>query len=62
MAAFLAADVGAPGDAVTSLGSSLAIELLSEARVDDGAFGIYSHRLGDRWLVGRPATCGGCHL
>lgn len=52
VAAFLAAGVGAPGDAVSSLGSTLAVKLLSERRVDDGAFGIYSHRLGDRWLVG----------
>ena len=52
VAAFLAAGVSVPGEEVTSLGSTLAVKLLSERRVDDGAFGIYSHRLGDRWLVG----------
>lgn len=34
------------GDAVTSLGSTLAIKMLSEAPVDDAACGLYSHRLG----------------
>ena len=52
VAAFLAAGVREPGDAVSSLGSTLAVKLLSECRVDDGATGIYSHRLGNRWLVG----------
>lgn len=43
------------GDAVSSLGSTLAVKLLSEKRVDDAAYGVYSHRLGDAWLVGaRP--------
>lgn len=52
IAAFLAAGVSAPGEAVSSLGSTLAIKLVSETRQDDAAFGIYSHRLGDAWLVG----------
>lgn len=46
IAAFLAAGAAAPGDAVTSLGSTLAIKLLSTHAVDDGRYGIYSHRLG----------------
>ena len=54
IAAFVAAGVQQPGEAVTSLGSSLAVKLLSEARVDDAATGVYSHRLGDTWLVGAP--------
>ena len=52
IAAFLAAGVGEAGHAVTSLGSTLAVKLLSTRRVDDAAYGIYSHRLGDKWLVG----------
>ena len=52
IAAFLAADVRKPGEAVTSLGSSLVVKLLSEMRVDNADYGIYSHRLGDLWLVG----------
>jgi len=45
IAAFLAAGVNRPGQAVTSLGSTIAVKLLSEARVDDSSRGIYSHRL-----------------
>ena len=52
VAAFVAAGVSQPGEAVTSLGSTLAVKLLSEARVDDAATGVYSHRLGSTWLVG----------
>lgn len=51
IAAFLAAGVSSPGEAVTSLGSTLAIKLLSEQRADDARYGVYSHRLGDAWLV-----------
>ena len=46
IAAFVAAGVTEVGQAVTSLGSTMAVKLLSEARVDDAAFGVYSHRLG----------------
>ena len=35
------------GQAVTSLGSTLAVKLLSTTRLDDAAYGIYSHRLGE---------------
>lgn len=56
MAAFVAAGVQQPGEAVTSLGSTLAVKLLSDARVDDAATGVYSHRLGDTWLVGAPSS------
>jgi len=44
IAAFLASGASEPGQAVTSLGSTLAIKLLSRARVDDSARGVYSHR------------------
>lgn len=60
VAAFVAA-VGAsppPGTAVTSLGSTLALKLASDARVDDGESGVYSHRLGRRWLVGGASNVG----
>jgi sugar (pentulose or hexulose) kinase len=46
IAAFVAAGVTVPGQAVSSLGSTLAVKLLSTKRVDDAAFGVYSHRLG----------------
>jgi D-ribulokinase len=44
IAAFLASGVNSPGEAVTSLGSTLAVKLLSHTRVDDARYGIYSHR------------------
>ncbi|GAB4819112.1 hypothetical protein N2152v2_006158 [Parachlorella kessleri] len=62
IAAFLAAGVDLPGQAVTSLGSTLAIKLLSEQRVDDARYGIYSHRLGSSWLVGGASNTGGAVL
>lgn len=52
VAAVIAARVDTAGQAVTSLGSTLAVKLLSHERVDDAAYGVYSHRLGNLWLVG----------
>ncbi len=57
IAAFLAAGVESVGDAVTSLGSTLAIKLLSNTRIDAAQYGLYSHRLGDAWLVGKWRVC-----
>ncbi|GMH13470.1 hypothetical protein Nepgr_015311 [Nepenthes gracilis] len=62
IAAFLAARATQPGKAVTSLGSTLAIKLLSTARVEDARFGVYSHRLDDKWLVGGASNTGGAVL
>ena len=62
IAAFLASEVATPGIAVTSLGSTLVIKLLSQTRVDDVKYGIYSHRLGDLWLVGGASNTGGAVL
>jgi sugar (pentulose or hexulose) kinase len=45
IAAFLASGANSPGAAVTSLGSTLVLKLLSHTRVDDSRYGIYSHRL-----------------
>ena len=62
IAAFFAGGAQQCGQAVTSLGSSLAIKLLSPCRVEDRDRGIYSHRLGDRWLVGGASNTGGAVL
>ncbi|KAL4452139.1 hypothetical protein ABPG75_007801 [Micractinium tetrahymenae] len=62
IAAFVAAGVTEPGEAVTSLGSTLAIKLLSTTRVDDARYGLYSHRLGGAWLVGGASNTGGAVL
>jgi D-ribulokinase len=62
IAAFIASGVKEPGVAVTSLGSTLVIKLLSQTRGEDVNFGIYSHRLGDLWLVGGASNTGGAVL
>jgi len=62
IAAFLASGARSPGQGVTSLGSTLVIKLLSRQPVEDNARGIYSHRLGDLWLVGGASNTGGAVL
>ncbi|MBF2027002.1 MAG: FGGY-family carbohydrate kinase [Oscillatoriales cyanobacterium C42_A2020_001] len=62
IAAFLASKAHAPGEAVTSLGSTLVLKLLSTTPVENAAYGIYSHRLGDLWLVGGASNTGGAVL
>lgn len=62
IAAFLASGAKSPGEAVTSLGSTLVLKLLSHTRVDDARYGIYSHRLGDLWLTGGASNTGGAVL
>jgi D-ribulokinase len=62
IAAFIASGVDEPGVAVTSLGSTLVIKLLSQTRIENVNFGIYSHRLGDLWLVGGASNTGGAVL
>ncbi|MEL7143515.1 MAG: FGGY-family carbohydrate kinase [Cyanobacteria bacterium J06643_4] len=62
IAAFLASTAHQPGDAVTSLGSTLVLKLLSAVPVDDAPSGVYSHRLGDLWLAGGASNTGGAVL
>jgi sugar (pentulose or hexulose) kinase len=62
IAAFIASGAHAPGTAVTSLGSTLVLKLLSTMRVEDARNGIYSHRFGDRWLAGGASNSGGAVL
>jgi sugar (pentulose or hexulose) kinase len=66
-ASFIAAARGAtgarpPATAVTVLGSTLVLKVLSERPVSAARYGIYSHRLGDRWLVGGASNAGGAVL
>ena len=66
IAAFLACSCDAaagvvrvePGRAVTSLGSTTALKLVSDVKIDDAATGVYSHRLDDAWLVGGASNAG----
>jgi sugar (pentulose or hexulose) kinase len=58
-AAFLAAGASQIGDGVTSLGTTLAIKLLSDQPIVDPKRGIYSHRIGNMWLPGGASNTGG---
>jgi len=51
--------VSQPGEAVTSLGTSLVLKLLSTTRVDACEYGIYSHWFGRYWLAGGASNAGG---
>ncbi|MEJ2630702.1 MAG: FGGY-family carbohydrate kinase [Acidihalobacter sp.] len=62
VAAFLATGANTPGDGVSSLGSTLVLKLLSSRPVFEPALGIYSHRLGKRWLAGGASNSGGAVL
>ncbi|MEW6314340.1 MAG: FGGY-family carbohydrate kinase [Pseudomonadota bacterium] len=62
IAAFIASGAHEPGDAVTSLGSTMVLKLLSRNSIDNAEYGIYSHRLGDCWLVGGASNSGGTVL
>ena len=62
IAAFLASGANQPGEAVTSLGSTLVLKLLSQTPVFASQYGIYSHRLGNMWLTGGASNTGGAVL
>jgi sugar (pentulose or hexulose) kinase len=59
VASFIATRAAAPGDAVTALGTTLVLKLLSDKPIFAPAQGVYSHRLGDRWLAGGASNTGG---
>jgi sugar (pentulose or hexulose) kinase len=61
-AGFLAAGADLTGTAVTALGSTLVIKVLSDQPVFAAHYGVYSHRLGERWLVGGASNAGGATL
>lgn len=61
-AATLAAGISEIGDAVTSLGSTLVLKLLSDKPIFAPEYGIYSHRIQDKWLVGGASNTGGSVL
>ncbi|MEK9284941.1 FGGY-family carbohydrate kinase [Bradyrhizobium sp. ISRA442] len=59
VAAFIATRADAPGDAVTSLGTTLVVKLLATQPIFAADQGVYSHRLGERWLAGGASNSGG---
>lgn len=61
-AAAIAAGAVRPGDAVTCLGSTLVLKIVSEQPIWSSPHGVYSHRLGEHWLVGGASNSGGAVL
>jgi len=62
VAAFIATGASRPGEAMTSLGSTLVLKVLSSQPVFKAEAGVYSHRIGDLWLVGGASNSGGAVL
>ena len=62
IAAFIASGASRVGQAVTSLGSTLAIKLLTSRPIFSTEHGVYSHRLGNHWLAGGASNTGGAVL
>jgi D-ribulokinase len=68
IAAFIASKAKNPGEAVTSLGSTLVLKLLSKTRIEANKYGIYSHRFQlpnsseILWLTGGASNTGGAVL
>ena len=61
-ASFLATGAAEIGDAVTALGTTLTLKLLSDQPIFAPEYGIYSHRIGDKWLAGGASNTGGSVL
>lgn len=61
-ASFLATGATQPGEAVTALGSTLTLKLLSDRPLFAPEYGLYSHRMGAFWLAGGASNSGGAAL
>ncbi len=61
-AAFIATGASQIGEAVTSLGSSLVMKVISDRPIFSPKHGVYSQPLADQWLVGGSSNSGGAVL
>ncbi len=61
-AAFIATGANQIGEAVTSLGSTLVMKVISATPIFSPQHGVYSQPLGDKWLVGGGSNSGGAVL
>ena len=61
-AAFMASNATKVGQAVTSLGSTLVLKIISDVEINDPAHGVYSQPYGQYWLVGGASNSGGAVL
>lgn len=61
-AAFMASNLTQVGQAVTSLGSTLVLKIISDIEINDPKHGVYSQPYGQYWLVGGASNSGGAVL
>lgn len=61
-AAIIATGASEPGDAVTSLGSTLVTKVVSDKPIFAPEYGVYSQPYGKLWLVGGGSNTGGAVL
>lgn len=61
-AAFIATGARQTGEAVTSLGSTLVMKVITEQPLFAPHYGIYSHRFANFWLAGGGSNSGGAVL
>lgn len=61
-AALLATGANNIGDAVTSLGSTLVLKIISDKYITSSEYGVYSQPFGKYWLVGGASNSGGAVL
>lgn len=58
-ASVVAAGAKVPGDAVTVLGSTLVVKVVTTEPINAPGYGVYSHRFGSLWLTGGASNSGG---
>jgi sugar (pentulose or hexulose) kinase len=61
-ASFLATGAKRSGDGVTVLGTTMTLKVLCDGPLFAPEYGIYSHRIGERWLAGGASNSGGAAL
>lgn len=61
-AAVIATGANQPGDAITSLGSTLVLKIISEQPIFNTEYGVYSQPYGEFWLAGGASNAGGAVL
>lgn len=59
VAAVISTQINQVADAVTSLGSTLVLKVLSDKPITSIKHGVYSQPYFDKWLVGGASNCGG---
>ncbi len=61
-ASFLATGAQNIGDCVTALGSTMTMKMLCDQPLFNPEYGVYSHRIGEKWLAGGASNTGGAVL